>query len=228
AQQKESGWENATTLARLTWNLRNQKGSLYATPEEMASFKDTKRRIAILIADLFYESEQHQKALLIYQRLENRELGTLSKNEMAYVMLAVFSCFCWNKDINEIKYIESRSKLFKGTPSESRAIIGYANRISVENDQKYIFKALQCYLLLSEHSPIISYKEASSFMVGKIYERLGENAKYQQNLTLALEYFQKASKYYHEILLNQKSEFYRNTIETNIKILNRKINDIQK
>jgi hypothetical protein len=42
--KKMSGWENATTLARLTWNLRNQKGSLYATPEEMASFKDPKGR----------------------------------------------------------------------------------------------------------------------------------------------------------------------------------------
>jgi tetratricopeptide (TPR) repeat protein len=88
-QQKAAGWENATTLARLIWNLRNQKGSLYATPEEMASFKDPKRRLAILIADLFYESEKHKEALSIYQRLENRELGTLSKNEKAYVMLEI-------------------------------------------------------------------------------------------------------------------------------------------
>ncbi|MDR2438353.1 MAG: hypothetical protein LBE12_03135, partial [Planctomycetaceae bacterium] len=131
AQQKVSGWENATTLARLTWNLRNQKGSLYTTPEEMASFKDTKRRMAVLVADLFYESEQHQKALSIYQRLEeNREFGTLSKNELAYVMFAIFACLCWDKNMNEIKYIEPKAKLFDDTPIAERAIFSYAIRVS--------------------------------------------------------------------------------------------------
>jgi tetratricopeptide (TPR) repeat protein len=135
AQQKASGWENATTLARLTWNLRNQKGSLYATPEEMASFKDPKRRMAILIADLFYESEQHQKALSIYQRLEeNREFGTLSKNELAYVVLCIFACHGWNFKKNEIDYMVTNAKYVVGTPSEERAMFGLANRLAMTND----------------------------------------------------------------------------------------------
>jgi tetratricopeptide (TPR) repeat protein len=138
AKQKASGWENATTLARLTWNLRNQKGSLYATPEEMENFKDPKRRMAILLADLYYESEQHQKALSIYQRLENRELGTLSKNELVYVMLGVFSCLCWEKKFDETTYIFHKAKLFEDTPSEKRAILGFANRIcDVTDPEKF-------------------------------------------------------------------------------------------
>jgi hypothetical protein len=137
AQQKVSGWENATTLARLTWNLRNQKGSLYATPEEMANFKDTKRRMAILIADLYYESEQHQKALSIYQRLENRELGTLSKNEKAYVIYGIFACLCWVPKINENQYLRLQWNDMKNTPSEKRALAGYARRLG--NNQPNIF-----------------------------------------------------------------------------------------
>ncbi|MDR2440720.1 MAG: hypothetical protein LBE12_15265, partial [Planctomycetaceae bacterium] len=92
----------------------------------MASFKDPKRRMAILLADLYYESEQHQKALSIYQRLEeNREFGTLSKNELAYVILATFACFCWDFHIDEFAYLNQRPQLFIGTPSEQRVILAY-------------------------------------------------------------------------------------------------------
>ncbi|MDR2440204.1 MAG: hypothetical protein LBE12_12670 [Planctomycetaceae bacterium] len=225
AQQKESGWENVTTLARLTWNLRNQKGSLYATPEEMASFKDPKRRMAILIADLYYESEQHQKALSIYQRLENRELGTPSKNELAYVMFATFACLCWMPSIDEITYIESRAKNFNGTPSESRVIMGYANRICVENDSKRLLKGLQYYALLSKYSLVLLDKEFASFMVGKIYERLADNVIYLQNPVLALKYYQNAIKHYQELLANKKANLYHKAIKANIVILNKKINN---
>ncbi|MDR0608619.1 MAG: hypothetical protein LBG58_00740 [Planctomycetaceae bacterium] len=177
AQQKESGWENATTLARLTWNLRNQKGSLYATPEEMTSFKDSKRRLAILIADLFYESEQHQKALSIYQRLENRELGTLSKNELAYVIFGIFNCFCWNKNIDEIVYIESRFKLFAETPSKSRIIFAYANRLASSPNFDRIFKSIKVFQYIAEKDDTLENQAFALFMIGILYSQCADNAK---------------------------------------------------
>jgi hypothetical protein len=138
AQQKVSGWENATTLARLTWNLHNTKGSLYATPEEMASFKKPKRRLAILVADLYYESEQHQKTLLIYQRLEeNREFGTLSKNELAYMMFGIFNCYCWNHDKDEIQYIESRASFSRANSLD--LYVAIKDHTSTINQIKYKF-----------------------------------------------------------------------------------------
>jgi hypothetical protein len=137
AQQKAAGWENATTLARLTWAIHNKKGSFYATSEEIASFKDPKRRSAILIADLFYESEQQQRALSIYQRLENRELGTLSKNELAYVIYGEFACLCWDPKFNENQYLKSKWKYLQNTFSEKRALAGYARRLG--NNQLNIF-----------------------------------------------------------------------------------------
>ncbi|MDR1882140.1 MAG: hypothetical protein LBR26_05085, partial [Prevotella sp.] len=145
AQQKATGWENATTLARLTWNLRNQKGSLYATPEEMACFKDSKRRLAIFIADLFYENKKHKEALLIYQRLENDELGTLSKNEKAYATLGIFACLCWISRFDEVTFLFPKSTLFIGTPSEKRAAVAIANRIVQHGTPEAYEKALQIY-----------------------------------------------------------------------------------
>jgi hypothetical protein len=177
AQQKASGWENATTLARLTWNLRNQKGSLYATPEEMASFKDPKRRMAILIADLFYESEQHQKALLIYQRLENRELGTLSKNELAYVILGIFNCFCWDKNIDEITYIEPKIKFFDGTPCKSRVILAYANRLASSPNFDRIFKSIKVFQYIAEKDNAFENQAFALFMIGLLYSQCTDNAK---------------------------------------------------
>jgi hypothetical protein len=94
--------------------------------------------MAILIADLYYESEQHQKALSIYRRLEeNRELGTLSKNEKAYVVYGIFACLCWVPKINENLYLRLQWNDMKNTPSEKRALAGYARRLG--NNQPNIF-----------------------------------------------------------------------------------------
>jgi tetratricopeptide (TPR) repeat protein len=171
AQQKVSGWENATTLARLTWNLRNQKGSLYATPEEMASFKDPKRRMAILIADLFYESEQHQRALSVYQRLENGELGTLSKNEKAYAVLGVFSCLCWDKRFDEIMYLESHSKNILGTLSEQRILNYYANRLASSTDYKRLLKSIKIFQHIAQKGTNPGSRAFAFFMIGLLYHQ---------------------------------------------------------
>jgi tetratricopeptide (TPR) repeat protein len=199
AQQKAAGWENATTLARLTWNLRNQKGSLYAMPEEMASFKDPKRRMAILIADLYYESEQHQKALSIYQRLENRELGTLSKNELAYVTLGVFICLCWDQSIDEIAYLLPRKKIFSDTPTFLRVIQYMANRLVASDNPTNQINAIKLYMKYIEHSNNTSEKAFFEDIIGTTsmhIKRLMYESN-QQNMTaiwhkIASDHFRKS------------------------------------
>jgi hypothetical protein len=217
AQQKASGWENATTLARLTWNLRNQKGSLYATPEEMASFKNPKRRLAILVADLYYGSEQHQKALSIYQRLEeNRELGTLSKNELAYIMFGIFSCLAWYPNIDEITYLSPRIKLILGTPSESRTILGYSNRLTQKNNiEAYLrsLKVLEYYILKypdSEEMETICffYIDRCKLLVDTF--RLSE----YHNIKLADELYERLLKICKKYLGNNNMNLYRSNIES--------------
>jgi tetratricopeptide (TPR) repeat protein len=223
AQQKASGWENATTLARLTWNLRNQKGSLYATPEEMASFKDTKRRMAILIADLYYESEQHQKALSIYQRLEeNREFGTLSKNELAYVMLGIFSCLCWEKKFDETAYLFHKAKLFEGTPSEARAYFYYGNRISrIGGLDGYKFSIRAYETCIQKHPNSKEANNARLFLAEK-YKDLGDLLMLSKNLDEAKKCYSFASKYYRDYRKRNNETTIAAQIDSILKDLERK------
>jgi hypothetical protein len=217
AQQKAAGWEDATTLARLIWNLRNQKGSLYATPEEMASFKDTKRRLAILIADLFYESEKHKEALSIYQRLENRELGTLSKNEKAYVMLGIFNCFCWDKNVDEIAYIEPKSKLFIGTPSECRAVFGYANRITQRGNLESYFRSIRSLeYCISKFFDSDDIETILFFYIDRckaIADTINSNDFCDEKSTVR-ELYQKVKSMCRVYLNDQEKKIYRKAVET--------------
>jgi tetratricopeptide (TPR) repeat protein len=217
AQQKASGWENATTLARLTWNLRNQKGSLYATPEEMASFKDPKRRMAILIADLYYESEKHQKALSIYQRLENRELGTLSKNELAYVIFGIFNCLCWDNKIDEIIYLEQKLKQFEGTPTLPRMCMSYANRAVSKNYPPTLLKAIRMYQIHLNYTSNLGDREFSCLQIGMVYRQLAELYFQQNDVAVSRQFYQKSIQHFQTCLTNGCCKTYEDTIKTSIK-----------
>jgi len=118
-----------TTSSRLLYFLETRPGTLHATMEELKAFKDKNRRFAVLLADCAYVAENRSMAKTIYQKLENDSLGKLSRNEKAYVTYAIFSCMCWNPNEDEIAYIGTKLRVFEGTPTEKRALVGYANRI---------------------------------------------------------------------------------------------------
>jgi tetratricopeptide (TPR) repeat protein len=130
SQQKVSGSENATTLARLTWNLKNQPGSLYATPLEMTAFIDIKQRTAVLLADLCMEMQDYRLA-------EKRFRGLLldigiknNRNQSAYCTFALATALVMqHKSKEAIKLFEmfSPNRPFDKTPSAPRAILNYAN-----------------------------------------------------------------------------------------------------
>jgi hypothetical protein len=181
-QQKASGWENATTLARLLWSVKNKQGDLYAKVEEMALFTIPKRRLAVWLADFYYMSERPQAALLIYRRLESTELGCITKNETAYVTCGIFACMCWDKKLDEIKYIEPKLKHFIGTPSEARILLGYANRINTKDDIEMLKKQLQVYeYLIKKHSGS-EETDFADFSTGMAYLRLSVITGANQNL----------------------------------------------
>jgi tetratricopeptide (TPR) repeat protein len=118
-----------TTSTRLLYFLETKPGELHATKNELKAFKDEHRRFAVLFADCAYVAENQSLAEKIYRKLDEGALGQLSKNEKAYVSFAIFDCLCWDTNRNENDFLESRWTVLEGSPSEKRALMGYANRI---------------------------------------------------------------------------------------------------
>ena len=201
--QAQNGWGNATTHYRLMQRIKHQPGALFATTEEMNSFKGTKRRLAVLIADLYYLAEEPRKAYMLYQLLESGTFGTLSYNEKAYICFAKFSCMGWEPHANEIAYIESKLKAFVGTPSEVRTILGYANRLTARVSQddlshgsNSLQKKVKAYEYLVQKFPETEEAEYSTYVLGMIYAELAEDALAQQGFSTALEYMSRIRKSY--------------------------------
>ncbi|MDR0609030.1 MAG: hypothetical protein LBG58_02880 [Planctomycetaceae bacterium] len=224
AQQKASGWENATTLARLLWSVKNKQGSLYARPEEMVSFTIPKRRLAIWLADFYYMSERPQDALSIYRRLESAELGRMTKNETAYVTCGVFACMCWDKKLDEIKYIEPKLKHFIGTPCEARILLGYANRLNTRDEEGMLKKQLQIYEYLVKKHSGSEEADFADFATGMAYLRLSVLTGQNQNHNDSIQWLDKARN--HFIIAQQriKNETYHKEIQTILKNITSRTN----
>jgi hypothetical protein len=138
ARQKAAGWENATTLARLIWNLRNKKGSLYATPEEMAAFNDPKQRLTLLIADLNMEMQDYLSAEKSFRVLLNDRDIRNNRNKSAYCTFALATALMMqHKSKEAIKLFEmfGPNHPFDKTPPAPRAILSYAHYQTQHIDQ---------------------------------------------------------------------------------------------
>ncbi|MDR2437977.1 MAG: hypothetical protein LBE12_01230 [Planctomycetaceae bacterium] len=214
AEQEKAGWKNATTHYRLMQRIKNQPGALFATPDEMASFKDPKRRLAVLLADLYYLAEEPAKALVMYRLIESGNLGTLSYNEKAYICFAIFSCLCWDKSIDEITYLEPKLKAFVGTPSEARVVLGFANRLDANDNPNIISKKIEMYKYLIQKFPETEETEYAIFVLGLLYADLAETALIQQNVNMTIEYIKKIQTLYHFSLKNNSTGPYCDDMKT--------------
>jgi tetratricopeptide (TPR) repeat protein len=162
--------------------------------------------MAILIADLYYESEQHPKALSIYQRLENRELGTLSKNELAYVMLGIFSCLCWEKKFDETAYLFHKAKLFEGTPSEARAYFYYGNRIRRIGGMEGYKLAIRAYEVCIQKYPESKEAANARLYLAETYKDLGNKWLMLNRQDIAKQCYTMAYEQYKIVQIHGKSE----------------------
>jgi hypothetical protein len=214
AEQEKSGWGNATTHYRLTQRIKHQPCALFATPDEMASFKDPKRRLAVLLADLYYLAEEPARALVMYRLIESGNWGTLSYNEKSYICFAIFSCLCWDKSIDEIAYLEPKLKAFVGTPSESRVVLGFANRLDANDNPNIISKKIEMYKYLIQKFPGTEETEYAIFVLGLLYADLAEAALIQQNVNMTIEYMKKIQTLYNFSLKNNSTGPYCDDMKT--------------
>jgi tetratricopeptide (TPR) repeat protein len=214
AQQKKSGSENTTTLARLIWNLKNQPGSLYATPVEMTVFTDSKQRVAVLIADLSMEAqnyssaEKHFRALLLDRGIKN------NKNQSAYCTFALATALMMqhkSKEAVQLFEMFGPNHPFDKTLSAPRAILHYANYQTQYVNQPYKFingnRAYEYLIKTYPDTPQADsafYYRARNYAVAgdiptavkmlKLYLQTYSNANYKDYALRYIAYFESLQK----------------------------------
>jgi hypothetical protein len=179
----------------------------------MENFKDPKRRLAVLLADLYYLAEEPAKALVMYRLIESGSLGTLSYNEKAYICFAIFSCSCWDKSIDEIAYLEPKLKAFVGTPSETRVALGFANRLKTGENHELLPQKIKVYEYLIQKFPKTEEAEYAAFVLGLVYIDLAKAAIQNQNKEMAVLYLPKAYELYNIKIQNDLAGSYRKDME---------------
>ena len=165
-----------STVQRLIWNAKNNQGALYATPNEMKSFRNKRLRTAVLLADLDYENENREKALEQYLLIESGAFGKLDRNQSAYINYPIGACYLygvigkendWRKRF--FKYLDE----FRGTPSEVRALFALANTLVCNIDKKDdCVKGLEIYEYIVKSFPNEPEAEDSLFYLVSFYANL--------------------------------------------------------
>jgi len=79
--------------SRLNWGA--QHGYLVAYPQELVAFKDSRQRLAVLLADFYYVTQRWDKAMEISRRLLKGEFGRLVGAARQYPQFAVAQATFW-------------------------------------------------------------------------------------------------------------------------------------
>lgn len=153
AEQAESGWSNATTHARLSWNLDNHKTSLYATPEEMKAFTAPKIRLAVLLADLDMENENYKAAEQKFKKLLRISSLRENKIQSSYCHYSLGTAVLMTGKMDDAMEIYRQfgpGGRFEGTPSAAKALLNYANNMTQSTHRSEQFEqGMKCYEYLS-------------------------------------------------------------------------------
>jgi tetratricopeptide (TPR) repeat protein len=143
-----------SVISRMKWNIKHNKGCVYATPKEMKEFKNCKRRKIVMIADLAFENEEHEKAGLIYEQLLKGKYGRPSRGEAAYLTYALSDCCMMTKRRKEaFRLLEDFEIKFRGTPTVPRALLARGARLVSNYQPEEIKLGIKDYRTIVEHFP---------------------------------------------------------------------------
>ncbi|MFH1968804.1 MAG: hypothetical protein ABIJ53_00640 [Verrucomicrobiota bacterium] len=124
-----------------------EQGRMFATAEELKSFAD-KARVAIMVADYYYEMEQWQEAAERYKRIDREMRKHLNLKARAYLdfMLGKCTVMTEHNDDKALKYFVKFRQEYRNTPTWPRAMMAifmaYQNKC--EDDKAFnTLKAIQ-------------------------------------------------------------------------------------
>lgn len=139
-----------STPQRLLWNVKNNRGALMATTEELAAFRDDTRRLQLMLADLAFECENFSDAAEKYNALLQGRYGELTTPEKAFVVFALAQCegVTQSREAALGRLEAFNSKTFLRTPTAARALMARAGLRLGGGGKDNIAKALSDYKLL--------------------------------------------------------------------------------
>jgi tetratricopeptide (TPR) repeat protein len=167
----DEGIGRGSLYNHLIWDAENNGGALYATPEEMATFTYPTLRMAVLLADLEYEAEQHPKALKRYEAILVSKQWTLSESQRAYILYALANCqqYVDHSPKRAIATLSVFLKEYRHAPTRPRALYGLGNlnlrNPSPENEQA----AENAYATLMGDYPDNAMAVAVPYILGWYY-----------------------------------------------------------
>ena len=201
-----------SVVKRLMWNITNNDGALFATSAEMKPFKDTRVRLALLIADLEMEKQAYPEAERKFRRLLQNKSIASTRDQAAYCNFALGIALVYQFKTEEGMKLFAQfgpQGVFRDSPSAPRAVLAYAdNRAQSRYNPEGVKEGLVYYRYLIERFPKTEQAERAMFNIGRKYELMGEE---QTALTAMKAYIKKYpsgmySRYANNFISKMKGE----------------------
>jgi tetratricopeptide (TPR) repeat protein len=162
---------------RLLWNIKYNKGGLFATNEEIALFDDEVKRIAVLIADISLEMQNYPLAEKHYRRLLFDKTINFSRIQKSYITYALGVALLsqFKSDESLRLFIQfAPNQVFAGTPSAPRALLTYANyQTQSKYDTISCSKGIACYRYLANNYPNTEQGEYALYYLAETLDFIG-------------------------------------------------------
>jgi tetratricopeptide (TPR) repeat protein len=178
---------------RLLWNIEKNRGSLFATSNEMAVFVDPRLRLAVLLADICLETINFQEAERRFQWILENKLLSLNRDQKAYCLFALsvayIGQFKTEKGIAILEQFLPGQPLY-GTPTTTRALLYLAvNYQSSEKHPERFEKKMNLYQYIVKQFPETTEADSAMFYIAEPYYFSGNYEKAFVYLTIYLKHY---------------------------------------
>jgi tetratricopeptide (TPR) repeat protein len=161
-----------------------EKGKMFATAEELKSFTD-KSRVAIIVADYYYEMEQWKEAADRYGRIDWEMRKHLNLKACAYLDFMLGNCTVMTEhnDDKALKYFGKFRNEYRNTPTYPRAMM--AMFMAYQNKGEYD-KALNTLKEIQRKAPRSEWGKRAYYHQGELLYARGQNKEAQEIFEVCL------------------------------------------
>ncbi|NRA37108.1 MAG: tetratricopeptide repeat protein [Planctomycetes bacterium] len=165
-------------------------GRLYATQAELQSFP-TKVLVPLISAELYFETEQWDRAISAYRSLIKEFEGSLKEDPMGYLYYALASAYLFKGDVESAtpiiveNFIEKKSRFYK-TISWPRSMLAMTNIDQKKDPWKWLWMGY-------EGTSDINYKSEFLLSIGQ-YHYVQDTPEHNKKAVVVFNKFLKEAK----------------------------------